>query len=106
MKRDVHDNDNDNDENEGFENSDKLPTPAKPSLRMRLFRNEAKRDALRSLLDGNNSGGGSGGSGGGGGGAKNVNVWLSKNSDTSTTFASERVGESNGPCVISLDDSW
>ena len=104
MKRDVHDNDND--ENEGVENSDKLPTPAKPSLRMRLFRNEAKRDALRSLLDGNNSSGASGG-GGSGGGAKNVNVWLSKNSDSSTTFASERVGgESNGPCVISLDDSW
>lgn len=40
------------DDRENFD-SNKLPTPAKPSLRMRLFCDEKKREALRSLLESN-----------------------------------------------------
>lgn len=80
-----------------FENNEnydceKLPTPAKPSLRMRLFCDEKKREALRSLLESNDKSTHHSLSS-----SSTNNVWLNKNDVGGRKRRADQ--------VFSLDDS-
>lgn len=74
-----------------YDDGGKLPTPAKPSLKMRLFCDENKRQLLRSVFEAkvdkpptsNNN---------------KENVWLGKEKN--------RVTKEKRPRVLSIDDSF
>ena len=78
-----------------MEENDKLPTPAKPSLKMRLFCDENKRQLLRSVFENNMSTSSN----------KenqpqhsNKNKWLSTKNNKSQT--------EKKPRILSIDDSF
>lgn len=82
-----------------YYDEEKLPTPAKPSLKMRLFCDENKRQLLRSVFEEENAKP----STSNGGKSKNhdkENVWLGKSKNTTTAPKGKR------PRVISIDDSF
>ncbi|XP_066927877.1 uncharacterized protein [Clytia hemisphaerica] len=76
------------------DDDDKLPTPAKPSLKMRLFCDENKRELLRSVFEKNSPKDSTSASSF----SSNRNQWLGKKPKGSK--------ENKRPRVITIDDSF
>ena len=93
----IIDNDNFSDDN----NDDKLPTPAKPSLKMRLFCDEKKRELLRSVFEKTDN---SSGSDDHSGASLNREKWLSTSENGAKK--GKRLKENKRPDVIAIDDSF
>ena len=84
---------NSNTNSDSDDDEDKLPTPAKPSLKMRLFCDENKRELLRSVFEKEPSSTASSSS-------SNRNQWLGKEKKKTGSKENKR------PRVINIDDSF